>query len=72
MSIMTNYNYLKSIGTWGSIVGWGAMLQAEKSPIWIAMSSLDCFSLTNPASHTMGPEVYSESNENEYQESSWG
>jgi hypothetical protein len=52
-------------------VGWGAMLQAGRSPVWFRMKALD-FQLTWSFQPHYGPGVDSDSNRNEYQEPSWG
>jgi hypothetical protein len=57
-------------GAHGSVVGWGTMLQAGKSRDRVPMRWI-LSNLPNPSSH-YGPGVYSASNKNEYQESSWG
>jgi hypothetical protein len=53
---------------WGSVVGWGIMLQAGRSRFRFPILSLDFFKSPNPSSRniTLGRL------RNEYQESSWG
>jgi hypothetical protein len=58
-------------GARGSVVGWGTMLQAGKSRVWVPMRSLD-FSIYLTLQPHYGPGVDSASNRNEYQEDSWG
>jgi hypothetical protein len=55
-------------GARGSIVGWGVMLQVARSSARFLMTSLD-FSVNVILPAQYGPEVYSASNRNEYQES---
>jgi hypothetical protein len=47
-------NFSKSSrGARGSVVGWGAMLQAERSRVQVPMRSLDFFNWPNPSNRTM-------------------
>jgi hypothetical protein len=55
------------LGERGSVVGWGTMLQAERSRVRVPMRWI--FSSFQPH---YDPRVDSASNRNEYQESSWG
>jgi hypothetical protein len=41
------------LGTRGSVVGWGTMLQAGRSRVQVPMRSLDLFNWPNPSSRTM-------------------
>jgi hypothetical protein len=41
------------LGARGSVVGWGTMLQAERSRVRFLMKSLDFFNWPNPSSRTM-------------------
>jgi hypothetical protein len=54
-----------------SVVGWGSILQADRSRVEFLMRSLD-FSIDLSFQPNYGPDVDSASNRNEYQESSWG
>jgi hypothetical protein len=48
-------NFSKSTYIWGahgSIVGWGTLLQAGRSPVRV-LDEVDFFNLPNPSSHTM-------------------
>jgi hypothetical protein len=47
------YMHVSGVGARGSVVGWGTMLQAERSPVQIPMRSLDFFNWPNPSSCTM-------------------
>jgi hypothetical protein len=65
--------YPQQMNLWrGSVVGWGIMLQAGRSPVRVP-DEVDFFNL--PYSfhphYGPGPGVDSASNRNEYQESSW-
>jgi hypothetical protein len=51
-----SYHYTLNKGACGSIVGWGTMLQAGRSRMWIPMRSLNFFSWPNPSSRTMALE----------------
>jgi hypothetical protein len=55
-------------GARGSVVGWGTKLQTGRSPVQVP-DKVDFF---NPSNRTMALGVYSASNRNEYQESTWG
>jgi hypothetical protein len=44
--------YLDTKGACGSIVGWGTMLQARRSPVQVP-NEVDFFNLPNPSSRTM-------------------
>jgi hypothetical protein len=57
------------IGTRGSVVGRGTMLQAGRSPVRVP-DEVDIFNLPNPSGRTMALGVDSDSNRNDYQESS--
>jgi hypothetical protein len=52
---------------YGSLVGWGTMLQAGRSRVRVSMR----WNFSSFQPH-YGPGVDSASNRNEYQESSWG
>jgi hypothetical protein len=59
------------MGARGSVVGWGTMLQAGRSPVR-APDEVNFFNWPNLSSRTMALGVDSASNRNEYQEFSWG
>jgi hypothetical protein len=59
------------ITDFGSVVGWGTMLQAGRSLILFLMRSLDFFNWPYPSSRIIALGIDSASNGNEYQESSW-
>jgi hypothetical protein len=44
--------YIHNLGAHGSIAGWGTMLQAGRSPVWVP-DDVDFFNLPNPSSLTM-------------------
>jgi hypothetical protein len=66
---LLNAIIIQSFGACGSVVGWGTMLQAGRSHVWVKMSWVLSIYLILPA--TLWPGVDSISNRNEYQESSW-
>jgi hypothetical protein len=55
-----------------SIVGWGTMLQARRSRVPVLMRSLDFVQIYIILPVALWSWVYSVSDRNEYQESSWG
>jgi hypothetical protein len=55
----------------GSVVTWGIMLQARRSRVRVPMRLLD-FSIDLILQPYYGPDVDTDSDRNEYQESSWG
>jgi hypothetical protein len=60
--------YLYYEGARGSIVGWGAMLQARRLRVQVPVRSLDFFQLTQSFQLHYGPGVDSASDRNEYRE----
>jgi hypothetical protein len=55
----------KQWGARGSVVGWGTMLQAERSWVRFPTRLLDFFNLPNPSSRTMALGLTQASNRNE-------
>jgi hypothetical protein len=49
---INSLNYCNEQGTCGSIVDWGTMLQAGRSPVWVP-DEVDFFNLNNPSSRIM-------------------
>jgi hypothetical protein len=64
-------NIHEYMGARGSVVGWGTMLQAGRSPVRVS-DEVEFFNLHNPSSFTVALGVDSASYKNEYQEFSWG
>jgi hypothetical protein len=71
LSTMIQKTYYLARGASGSILGWGTTLKGGRSWVPFPISSLD-FSIDLTFQLHYGPGVDSDSNRNEYQESSWG